>query len=70
MNEPTQHDGDGLRDRARSWPPRQVQGNHDFVWEVGAGLPVILQDTTAGPSENSTLYVYGLDVIPANDGPE
>jgi RHS repeat-associated protein len=34
----------------------------DYVWDVAAGLPVVLQD-----SDGNT-YVYGLDLISATDG--
>ncbi|MGE3412172.1 MAG: hypothetical protein AB7L91_08115 [Dehalococcoidia bacterium] len=32
-----------------------------YVWDVNAGLPVVLQDGTR-------TYVYGLDLISATDG--
>jgi RHS repeat-associated protein len=59
------YNGDGLRVRERSWPGGTLE-DHEFVWDAGAGLPVILQDTKVGGT--STLYVYGLDLISATDG--
>jgi len=51
------YDGDGLR------MSRTAGGaTTNYVWDVNAGLPVILQDSL----DNS--YVYGLDLISATDG--
>ncbi len=50
------HNGDGLR------MSRAIGGSSvSYRWDVGAGLPVILQDS-AGNS-----YVYGLDLISRTD---
>jgi YD repeat-containing protein len=65
------YNGDGVRTRregnwGRTW---------DYVWDVAAGLPVILNEKdrhytldgeTAGHGVNNT-YVYGLDLISATD---
>jgi hypothetical protein len=41
--------------------PSHIGGTRDCVWDVNAGLPVILQDSL------DNTYVYGLDLISATD---
>ena len=60
-NERNYYNGDGLRVRARTFPS-SVTADHDFVWDVGAGLPVILQGTNV-QSGAVTTFVYGLGLI-------
>ncbi len=55
-----EYNGDGLR------VSRTVDGaTTDYVWDVGSGLPVILQGTAAG---GTTYYIYGLDLISQVEG--
>jgi RHS repeat-associated protein len=62
-NQRNWYNGDGLRVRARTF----VSGRRDddFVWDVGAGLPVILQDTLTpqSGSPTTTTYLYGLGLV-------
>jgi RHS repeat-associated protein len=58
------YNGDGLRVQSRvGIPPNNIPTN--YVWDVGAGLPVILQETKGA---NTTYYVYGLDLISSVSG--
>ena len=64
------YNGDGLRMRARSFystSPSRV--DNDFVWDQGAGLPVILQDVRIpnSGSATTTTYLYGLGLIAETD---
>ena len=54
------YNGDGLR---ASRTAGGVTAN--YVWDVAAGLPTILQETAAG---HTTYYVYGLDLIASVQG--
>ena len=62
-NQRNWYNGDGLRVRARTF----VSGRRDddFVWDVGAGLPVVLQDTLTpqSGSPTTTTYLYGLGLV-------
>ncbi len=62
------YNGDGLRMRSRTMTAPKM--NDDFVWDVGAGLPQILQDTRTpdGGAPSTTTYVYGLGLSSATDG--
>jgi uncharacterized protein RhaS with RHS repeats len=58
------YNGDGLR------MIRTVagQGTANYVWDVAAGLPVVLQDgTNAGACPERSRRVYGLDLISRTD---
>jgi len=54
------YNGDGLR------ASRTAGGTTaSYTWDVGSGLPVILQETAGG---QTTYYVYGLDLIASVTG--
>jgi RHS repeat-associated protein len=54
------HNGDGLR------TSQTVGGTtSNYTWDVGAALPVILQETAGG---QTAYYIYGLDLIASIQG--
>ncbi len=64
------YDGDGLRVRQRTFLTGGASVvNDDYVWDAGAGLPVVLQDVRTPPagSAMATTYLYGLGLISSTD---
>lgn len=59
------YNGDGLRMRARTFFSSPSRVDDDYVWDQGAGLPVVLQDvrTPSSGSASTTTYLYGVDLI-------
>ncbi|MDP9235798.1 MAG: protein kinase [Chloroflexota bacterium] len=65
------NDGDGLRVRQRTFTTTSpVVVDDDYVWDAGAGLPVVLQDTRTPREQASstTTYLYGLGLISETSG--
>jgi RHS repeat-associated protein len=64
------YNGDGLRVGLRTFPGGTTTDDA-FVWDQGASLPEILQDTqTQNGVSATTTYLYGLDgIIADTDGP-
>jgi RHS repeat-associated protein len=62
-NQRNWYNGDGLRVRARTFV--SSRRDDDFVWDVSAGLPVVLQDTLTpqSGSPTTTTYLYGLGLV-------
>ncbi|MHB8516615.1 MAG: RHS repeat-associated core domain-containing protein, partial [Dehalococcoidia bacterium] len=59
------YNGDGLRVRSTTFPAGTL-ATDDYVWDQGAALPEVLQDTSSGTG--TTTYVYGLSLIAKTDG--
>ncbi|MHB8683951.1 MAG: dockerin type I domain-containing protein, partial [Dehalococcoidia bacterium] len=59
------YNGDGLRVRSTTFPSGTL-ATDDYVWDQGAALPEVLQDTNSGTG--TTTYVYGLSLISKTDG--
>ncbi len=59
------YNGDGLRTRQRTFPASPTYVDNDYVWDQGAGLPVVLQDvrTPSTGSPSTTTYLYGIGLI-------
>ncbi len=59
------YNGDGLRVRERTYFPTQTYVNDDYIWDVGASLPVMLQDvrTPNSGAASTTTFLYGLGLI-------
>lgn len=65
------YDGDGLRVRQRTFTTTGTFAvDNDYVWDAGAGLPVVLQDTRTPKNGTpvTTTYLYGLGLISETSG--
>jgi RHS repeat-associated protein len=63
------YNGDGLRERAQTYPSGNV-ATDDYIWDQGASLPQVLQDTnTVNGVASTTTYLYGLNgLLATTDG--
>jgi RHS repeat-associated protein len=64
------YNGDGLRMRQRTfYSSSPVRVDDDYVWDLGTGLPVVLQDVRIPNtgSTTTTTYLYGLGLIAETD---
>ena len=59
-----------MRQRTFYTTPTVHYVDNDYIWDQGAGLPVVLQDVRdpSNASPTTTTYLYGLDLIAQTDG--